>query len=67
MTASWLADKIEQWPTNKLLPYARNARTHFEEQVMQIADSIAEPLMCRVNMLEASGRANAQRRLHAQH
>ena len=27
MSASWLADKIEQWPTAKLLPYARNART----------------------------------------
>jgi len=23
---NWLADKIEQWPTAKLLPYARNAR-----------------------------------------
>ena len=42
MTASWLADKIEQWPTAKLLPYARNARTHSEEQVAQIAASIAE-------------------------
>ncbi len=21
MSASWLADKIEQWPTTKLLPY----------------------------------------------
>ena len=39
---SWLADKIEQWPTAKLLPYARNARTHSEEQVAQIAASIAE-------------------------
>lgn len=42
MTASWLAEKIEQWPTTKLLPYARNARTHSDEQVMQIAASIAE-------------------------
>lgn len=42
MTASWLADKIEQWPTAKLLPYARNARTHSDEQVAQIAASIAE-------------------------
>ena len=42
MTASWLANKIEQWPTGKLLPYARNARTHSEEQVAQIAASIAE-------------------------
>ncbi len=42
MTASWLADKIEQWPTTNLLPYARNARTHSDDQVMQIAASIAE-------------------------
>lgn len=39
---NWFADKIEQWPTAKLLPYARNARTHSEEQVAQIAASIAE-------------------------
>jgi len=39
---NWLADKIEQWPTAKLLPYARNARTHTEDQVAQIAASIVE-------------------------
>lgn len=39
---NWLADKIEQWPTAKLLPYARNARTHSDDQVAQIAASIAE-------------------------
>jgi hypothetical protein len=37
MTISWLADKIEQWPTAKLVPYARNARTHSDAQVAQIA------------------------------
>ena len=42
MTISWLADKIEQWPTAKLVPYARNARTHSDAQVAQIAASIAE-------------------------
>lgn len=42
MSASWLADKIEQWPTAKLVPYARNARTHSDDQVAQIAASIAE-------------------------
>ena len=40
MTASWFADKIEQWPTAKLLPSARNARTHPDDQVAQIAASI---------------------------
>lgn len=42
MSASWFADKIEQWPTAKLVPYVRNARTHSDEQVAQIAASIAE-------------------------
>jgi DNA modification methylase len=42
MTISWLADKIEQWPAAKLVPYARNARTHSDSQVAQIAASIAE-------------------------
>lgn len=42
MNVSWLADKIEQWPTAKLRPYTRNARTHSDEQVAQIAASIAE-------------------------
>ena len=42
MTISWLADKIEQWPTDKLIPYARNARTHSNSQVAQIAASIVE-------------------------
>ncbi|MFO0315309.1 MAG: DNA methylase N-4, partial [bacterium] len=42
MTASWFADKIEQWPTAKLLAYARNARTHSDDQVAQIAASISE-------------------------
>ena len=36
------ADKVEQWPTAKLVPYARNARTHSDAQVAQIAASIAE-------------------------
>jgi DNA modification methylase len=42
MTQNWLISKVEQWPTAKLLPYARNARTHSEAQVGQIAASIKE-------------------------
>jgi ParB-like chromosome segregation protein Spo0J len=34
--------KIESLPTAKLIPYARNARTHSEAQVGQIAGSIRE-------------------------
>lgn len=39
---AWLAQRIEQWPISKLLPYARNARTHSDSQVAQIAASIAQ-------------------------
>ena len=39
---SWVAEKIEHWPLARLLPYARNARTHSDEQVAQIAASIVE-------------------------
>jgi DNA modification methylase len=42
MSLSWRPDTIEQWPTNRLLPYARNARTHSDAQIAQIAASIAE-------------------------
>src|SRR3954470_8475921 len=41
MTA-WPADKVERWPLERLIPYARNARTHSAEQVDQIAASIKE-------------------------
>ena len=34
------ADKIEQWNIDKLIPYARNSRTHSDEQIGQIAASI---------------------------
>lgn len=31
------ADKVEQWSIDRLVPYARNARTHSDDQVAQIA------------------------------
>ncbi len=37
-----MARRIEIWPLNRLVPYARNARTHSPEQVAQIAASILE-------------------------
>ena len=39
MTASDF--NIEHWPIDQLLPYAANARTHSDDQVAQIAGSIA--------------------------
>jgi DNA modification methylase len=41
-TTPILAQHIDLWPTAKLVPYARNARTHSPEQVAQIAASIVE-------------------------
>jgi hypothetical protein len=38
----WPADQVERWPLTKLIPYARNARTHSDEQIKQIAASIRE-------------------------
>ena len=34
--------QVERWPLERLIPHARNARTHSEAQVAQIAGSIAE-------------------------
>ena len=38
----WPADKVERRSVDALVPYARNARTHSDEQVAQIAASIRE-------------------------
>jgi len=37
-----MAKRIEIWPVNKLVPYDRNPRTHSDEQIAQIAASIAQ-------------------------
>jgi DNA modification methylase len=34
--------KIQLWPIDRLIPYGRNARTHSDQQIAQIAASIAE-------------------------
>jgi ParB-like chromosome segregation protein Spo0J len=36
------ADKVQQWAIERLTPYARNARTHSDAQVAQLAASIRE-------------------------
>ena len=38
----WPADKVERRKVSDLTPYARNSRTHSDEQVAQIAASIKE-------------------------
>src|SRR5712692_1602456 len=37
-----MARCIEVWPIERLVPYERNARTHSDHQIRQIANSIAE-------------------------
>lgn len=38
----FLASKIQLWPIDRLVPYNKNARTHSDDQVEQIAASIRE-------------------------
>jgi hypothetical protein len=38
----WPADKVERWQIDRLIPYAKNARTHTDAQVAAIAASIKE-------------------------
>src|ERR1700675_4307501 len=65
-----LADTVERWPLVRLLPYAANARTHPDEQIAQIAGSIAEfgfNVPCLVDdrgvLIAGHGRLLAARRL----
>lgn len=39
---AWPADEVTRWPVVKLVPYARNARTHSDAQVAVIAGLIRE-------------------------
>lgn len=49
------ADKVEQWPIEKLIPYAKNSRTHSDEQVAQIAASIKEWGFTTAVLVDESG------------
>ena len=54
--------QIERWPIERLIPYARNPRTHTEEQVAQIAASIVEfgwtnPVLVGANSVIIAGHA----------
>jgi ParB-like nuclease domain len=42
MDRQWPVERVERRPIDSLFPYARNARTHTDEQVAQIAASIQE-------------------------
>ena len=65
-----LARRIEIWPVGRLVPYAKNARTHSPEQVAQIAASIVEfgfnaPILVDSNagIIAGHGRLLAARKL----
>ena len=65
-----MARRIEVWPVDRLVPYARNARTHSAEQVAQIAASIVEfgfnaPILVDSNagIIAGHGRLLAARKL----
>ena len=40
--SNWPAERVERWPIERLVPFARNARTHSAKQVDQIAASMHE-------------------------
>jgi hypothetical protein len=48
-----MARRIELWPIGRLAPYQRNPRTHSEEQVTQIAASIAEFGFCNPILVDS--------------
>jgi DNA modification methylase len=57
--------QVVRWPVEKLIPYARNARTHSDEQVAQIAASIAEfgwtsPILAGADGIIIAGHARLQ-------
>jgi DNA modification methylase len=47
--------QIERWPVERLVPYVRNARTHSDGQVAQIAGSIAEFGFVNPVLVDGSG------------
>lgn len=66
----WPADKVERWSVERLIPYARNARTHDDAQVAQLASSIREwgwtvPVLVdeRGTIIAGHGRVMAARKL----
>jgi hypothetical protein len=69
-----LAQRIELWPIEKIVPYSRNPRTHSDQQVAQIAASIVEfgfnnPVLVdsRAGVIAGHGRLLAARKLGLDH
>ena len=69
-----IAQRIEHWPLETLIPYAQNPRTHSDAQVAQIAASIAEfgfnnPILVdtKAGIIAGHGRLLAARKLQLEH
>jgi DNA modification methylase len=65
-----MATQIELWPIDRLIPFARNPRTHSDAQIAQIAASIAEfgfnnPILVdtKAGIIAGHGRLLAARKL----
>src|SRR6478609_3766422 len=70
MASHAIARHIEHWPLEKLIPYARNPRTHSDAQVAQIAASISafgfnNPILVdtKAGIIAGHGRLLAARKL----
>src|SRR4030081_1666309 len=68
-----MAQRIELWLIDRLIPFARNPRTHSDAQVAQIAASIAEfgfnnPILVdtKAGIIAGHGRLLAARKLQIQ-
>ncbi len=55
-----MPDGIARWPIDKLIPFARNPRTHSDEQVAEIAASILEFGFNNPILAESSGNIIAE-------
>jgi len=71
MPSPSMASRIERWPIDRLVPHARNPRTHSDAQVAQIAASITEfgftsPILVdsEAGILAGHGRLMAARKLN---
>src|SRR3954447_23784457 len=71
---TWPADHVERWSIERLIPFARNARTHSDAQVSQIASSIREwgwtnPVLVAEDgtIIAGHGRVLAARKLRIAH
>lgn len=73
MTPAEMAKRIEEWDLSRLIPYARNARTHSDEQISKVARSIqyygfTNPILVDENagILAGHARLAAARKLKLQ-